>query len=179
MTGMVLVVLCVLDGGFSGFRVSAGRNGRIDKRLYYRKWIMRGLLVGVGFALFHSAAMLALVGLSPDPTETFDALMQTGGTLAIFLGAYAALVGLAFLPYLLGGPDLRTLATVIVFGPLTLLRPAVLVASLVLGLNDAPSSGLGHEAIAVVFTVQLLLEPLLDRWIRRAVASDAVRASPR
>jgi hypothetical protein len=107
---------------FVGFRDAAGRNARIIKTHYYRRCIFRAFMLG-------QAALLPLVGLtfllSTDPTVIEDISDRCA---PIFL-AYTSLVCITFVPYGIPNWEVKSLITVVVFGPLTLLQPLVVTGA--------------------------------------------------
>lgn len=124
---VLLAALAVLDGGFAGFRVAAGRNASVRKWAngYYPRAIGRGAaaagclltvpgLVGLGFSMGGGADLPRVLGAAAP------------SMLAVF-GPYATIVLAAFLPWTLFGVEVRTLVSVVVFGPLTLVRTLVVV----------------------------------------------------
>ncbi len=160
-----LIGLSLLDHGFAGYRAAAGRDGRIFKGRFYVRavrggiaqgWVVVALLAGLAGAVLLAAA---------EPGVLYADMQQAGVRLACVVGVYAVVVVTAFLPYFFGGIELRTLATVSVFGPLTLLRPAVVVAAVCVASWEArwPT----RAVLVVAGLVHLWSERWLDRWIPR------------
>jgi hypothetical protein len=174
---VTLAALAVLDLAVCGFRAAAGREGRLDKTAFYAAAVLRAGLLGL--AAVGSLAGLAalLVATSPDAAATWAAgVAAADGMLDVYL-VYAVLVLAALALYLLPIGDFRTLTTVIVLGPMTLVRPAVIVAGLVLG---AARAGDGRVAVVVAAAgvTMLLFERLIGRrdatrW-RRLLDAPAV-----
>ena len=158
----LLACLAVTDGGFCGFRDAAGRDARIFKEEYYRRATRRGLLYGLaGMAVSGSFVALA-IAVSPAPRALYFELITTGTWLLPILVAYATLVLLALGFWAAAEADIRTLASVVILGPFTLIRPYVVAAAAALAAWKAPSAEAAGLAVAVCF-VQLTLEPWMGR----------------
>ena len=157
-----LYVLALLDYGFAGFRVAAGRDGRIVKRDYYRVAILRGLGLGALWLCVGTGCVVFSASFFPGGGES----LTSAGVVALWVyGAYATVVLLAFLPYLLGGLELRTLATVALLGPCTMLRLPVIIVGALAGLWTAPGWVTLFAATYATW-LGLCAEPILDRWRR-------------
>lgn len=139
IAALLLGSLAVVDAGFCGFRDAAGRDRRIEKRPYYLRAVRRGMALGAAMLLPFGAA-IALVAdgvLWPD-------LLSVAARMVLVYGAYATVVVSALALYKVASGDLRTLATVAVLGPFTLIRPLVICAGGVWGAIGAahPTSAL-------------------------------------
>jgi hypothetical protein len=172
VTPLLIYLLCVTDAAFAGFRDAAGRNGRIEKRAYHRHAALRGLAVGHAYVLTALAVMALLSLLSGHPAQTYANIEASFAATIWVFGSYATLVLLSFAPYLLGGIEARTLATVLVFGPMTLLRPLVIVLGGIVGVVLAPSLA-GGITVALAVGLHLALHPVLELWRRRRPAERA------
>lgn len=153
----LLYLLACLDGAFAGFRSAAGRNPRLDKRAWYRSAMLGGLAYSQGAALVVVASCAALA----VPT---DALFQ--GVLAMLqvYGLYAGAALLALAVYLVPHPDLSSLATVLVLGPLTLLRVPTILAGALWGALAAGEPR-GAAGALVAGGVMAVAGPVLGlRW---------------
>lgn len=162
MIAALLCTLALLDGALCAFRASAGRSGKIDKRAYYAAAVLRGLswtalsLLGVWAA---AGVMLLLV---PDAGDTWRAWQRAGARALWVYGPYATLVLAALSLWAVPRPTTRILATVMVLGPFTLVRPLVVLAGLIAGVAAQPRPDV--IAVALVLGVVMLgLEPLLGR----------------
>ncbi|GCD18685.1 hypothetical protein CTKZ_02470 [Cellulomonas algicola] len=160
-----LLVLALLDGAFSGFRSAHGRDGRV----HLPRARLRSQL--------HGAAATAVVlgpvvlGASLDVVarpSALDAYVRAGIAMLTVYVPYAVVVLLAVGAYALLDWRHRFLATAVVLGPGTFLRPAVAIAGGVLAVRAAADGRVAVLAAASVVAV-LVVEPLLDRrWRRRA-----------
>lgn len=160
-----LLVLAGLDGAFAGFRASCGRTGLIRHRAADRAAARRGVrLLAVLLApalVVAGADVLARSGRLP-------LYEQAGAAMLAVYAPYGALVLLALAGYLTLSWRRRFLASAVLLGPLTLLRPAVAVTGLVLAVLSARDLLVGLVAFAATFAV-LLVEPLAGRRESRLV----------
>jgi hypothetical protein len=79
------------------------------------------------------------------------------------LGAYAVLVVAALLLYASGRPEVRSLATVVILGPCTLIRPWVVAAATADALRASHTAATTLLTIAAATTV-LAVGKGLDWW---------------
>src|SRR6185436_11165402 len=116
----LLYLLGTVHACFAGYREAAGRNLRIRKRRYYLSATLRGLIAGQLAAALIVLTLLAL-GARLGSFELLFAALAPGcwAAVAVF-GTYAAFVGLAFVFFAVPHPEVRTLTSVLVFGPFTL-----------------------------------------------------------
>lgn len=182
----VLATLALVDAGFSGFRDAAGRNPRIRKEGYYRRAVRRGLWAGALGCVAVASLVVVLVARAPMPAETFAALSSAAEALVWSLGVFATAVLLALGVWLAAEPDLRALASVIILGPFTLIRPWWIAVSCVWAAASTASAEVAVAALGAA-AAQLAIEPWLARGWRsgmpRALAGQvrprAVRSPPR
>jgi hypothetical protein len=172
-----LVVLAILDGTFSGFRSSLGRTGKLDhRRSDVRAALRGGALVGVLLAPL-VALTAADVLITGSRLGTYD---DTGQAMLLVYAPYAALVLLALGAYFALGWQQRYLASAMILGPFTLLRPAVAVAGAIVGIVAGTDVRAAVLTVAFVAAV-LAVEPLADRFwygldvhrARRVLTGDA------
>jgi len=163
----LLASLAVVDAAFAGFRAAAGRNARIYKLAYYRAAVARGALCGAALVGLLAALTAAVLVSSPNAAQQYADLVRVGGRMLWVLGAYAVLVLAALVVYRCADWNLRSLATVAILGPFTLLRAWVIALACVVGLSGGASlKTAGLTAIACGAVV--LLGRGLDRWYGRA-----------
>ncbi len=163
MSPFLLWVLASTDSLFSGFRAAAGRNPRIFKQRYYTKAILRGLIVGQSLIACAALLILGLVLWGPDSEATYEQLVAGADAMVWVYGTYASVVLCAFLPYFYANSDVRTSTAVAVFGPLTLVRPAVVVTGAIAAMTQVPTWTVA-VATAVGVAAVMALEPILNRW---------------
>jgi len=154
--------LVTLDCALMGYRLAMGRSAVLGKRRYHRIASLRAGLVG-------QIPILAMIGLAlvlahqggPTVTTAFDSAM---GRFIQVGGSYAALIFATWAFCLFQSVTVRTIASVFVFGPFTLLRPVVVVAVVVFALGPDPPPALLLMGLMVVVP-GVGLEPILDRRI--------------
>jgi hypothetical protein len=173
VTALWLSLLALLDGLLVGMRAAAGRDGRVRKVGYYTRAQLAGLCAAAGVV---GAAWLLAVGLraeADDPDELWNDWMAAGWPALVCWGAYAAVAVLALGVYLWAAlvrhsTELRTWATVLVLGPFTLARPAVILAGLGLAVWTRPRPEV--IVVAAFAAVAILsLEPALRALRRKQV----------
>jgi len=144
--------LLLLDATLVGYRAAAGRNPRVRKSRYHRQALGRGLLAG----LLIDAVILGLARAVP----VGDTGAIAGAMLQVFL-PYAIAVTIAMLLWFSRSLDVRVLASVLVLGPFTLLRPVVVVAGIAWGWWQSPTPSGAALGLALIL-VMLRLESWLD-----------------
>jgi hypothetical protein len=169
-----LLALAVLDGAFAGFRSSAGRTGLISHRRHDRQAARRG--AGLACVLLSPSIAIACAGavLRPGRLADYD---RAGTAMLAVYGPYALLVLAALACYVTLNWQLKYLASALVLGPFTLLRPIIAImgaaAGVALGRDVVTASAALLSAAAV-----LAVEPLAGRlWYTRPERS--CRASNR
>ena len=154
-----LLVLGLLDGAFCAFRSSLGRTGLVNHRASDRLANLRGAaLVSV---LLVPVAALACLRIAADH-DRIDAFRRGGLAMLAIYGPYATLVLAALAVYALLGWPKRYLASAVILGPFTLLRPVVAVAAAVAGAIASRDAGVAACA-AMAALAALACEPLADR----------------
>jgi hypothetical protein len=131
MTVVALAVLALFDVMLSGFRAAAGRDGRLAKAPYYRDAIGRSAVAGLALIGANAGLVAALAAGASEPARAWDALLQAGDRLVAVFGAFATLTLVAILFWLAPLRELRIVPTLLVLGPLTLVRPVVIAGGLV------------------------------------------------
>jgi hypothetical protein len=124
-----IALLAILDALLSGFRAAAGREGRIGKETYYAGAIARGAIAGIIVVAVNAALTWALVASAPEPAITWRAVVDAGA-LSVSVFRFAALVAFLAIFYWFAGGEVRIVPTLLVLGPLTLLRPLVIAGVL-------------------------------------------------
>jgi len=139
-----LAVLALVDLLLAGFRSAAGRDGRIRKASYYREAIRRGAIAGTIVVTLNAVAVWALVATAAEPAATSADLLRAGDRCVAVFGVFATVILLAVLFWFAPARELRIVPTLVVLGPLTLLRPLVIAA----GLAYAAAEATGWQAWA-------------------------------
>jgi hypothetical protein len=158
---LAFFALSVTDAAFAGFRDAAGRDARIFKAELFRRAIRRGALLGILVSVI-GCGLAAAVAFSGN----YNDLLQAAQGMLPPLAVYATLVLVAMGVWATAEADLRTLASVVVLGPFTLVRPWVIIGAGALGLMHA-SAWPSRAAIVIACALQLAIEPWLGRsWSR-------------
>jgi hypothetical protein len=163
---LLLGMLSVTDAAFSGFRVAAGRDARIFKADFYRAAVRRGMRRGLLATLGMGAAIAVACALQPG---LFDALLTCARAMLWVLLPYATLTLVAMGIWAAAEADARTLASVIILGPFTLLRPWVITAAAIVAVPQAPDLSSALITVAAC-GVQLAMEPWLNVGMRPRVS---------
>jgi len=159
---VALVTLVLFDGLLTGFRAAAGRDGRIAKRAYYRRAVARGAMAALFVVAGHAMLTTMLVASAPDPAGAWQDLLRAGEDCVIVFGSFATLTIVAIVFWFAPNRELRLLPTLLVLGPLTLVRPFVIACGLTWTATRTPTPQVWIAAIAAAVAV-LAVEPLLSR----------------
>jgi len=167
--------LVTLDCGLIGYRLAMGRMAILDKRRYHQRATVRAGLAGQAPLAVVTLLAVFLCWHHPATGRAFDGAMRrflvVGGAYAALILATSALCGFRSV-------TLRTISSVVVFGPLTLLRPVVVVATVVFAVGPHPTPAL--VVVGVLIAVPGVgIEPLLDRRIARRLLRPGRRTSAR
>jgi hypothetical protein len=162
MTFLLLYLLACFDGAFSGFRAAAGHNALICKRAYFLRAMGRGLLWAQVAVIIAAALGIVLLLMAAASTDLLDAFEAAGRCLLQVYLPYATLIGLAFALRAIPNVDVRSLTSVLVFGPFTMIRPLVAVAGVLWALLNLPRMEIGLLG-AVVLPMMLSMEWFLGR----------------
>jgi hypothetical protein len=165
-----IAVLALVDVLLSAFRAAAGRDGRIAKEPYYRTAIGRGAVAGACLVAANAAIAGVLVALAPEPRAAWEALVEAGSRAVAVFAIFATLTLIAILFWFAPQRELRIVPTLLVLGPLTLLRPLVIAGGLVyaaLGARDWRVWTVAVVAGVSMLGIEWLLgRAYVDRWRR-------------
>jgi hypothetical protein len=170
MTLFVLYVLALLDGLLCGARVSMGRSAVIAKRRYYLRAQLRGLVGAQIIATIALAALLLVARLSAHRAALRADLQAAAGHMLWVFLPYAALVLGNILLRLVPSTDIRSATSVMMLGPLTAIRPIVMIAGVLYGIW---SSMLWETRLLGVFILGLMLG--LEYFLNRVTAREQSR----
>ena len=162
-TVISLYVLATLDAMFSGVCAASGRDARIDKRSYYVNAMIHGIGWGQVACLVGLLILTLAVYASADPGLAVEEMIQVGKRMISVYQVYAAIILLFFAVRAIPNVDIRSMTSTVAFGPLTLIRPAVIVFGIGWGL--AP--GVQSAVVVAGVLVAVLMVPfriLLNRW---------------
>jgi hypothetical protein len=161
---VALLALAILDGAFAGFRSSAGRTGLIGHRRHDSQAARRG--AGLVCVLLSPAIAVAGadVVLRPGRLGNYD---RAGTAMLAVYGPYALLVLAALACYATLNWQLKYLASALVLGPFTLLRPGIAILGAALGMALGKDPVTAFAAVLSAIAV-LGVEPLAGRlWYTR------------
>jgi hypothetical protein len=177
MTLLLLYLLALLDGVLCGLRTAMGRNARIAKRWYYLRATVRGLVGAqiVSMVALGALLLVALISSHHGGLRT-DLESAAGRMLRIFL-PYTALVLGSLALRALPSTDIRSASSVFLLGPLTAIRPLVMIAGATYGIFRSQlweTRALG----LIILGLMLSLEFALNRWMARAQAKQIAKLVP-
>ena len=167
MIPIALVVLAIVDASLAGYRSAAGRNPLVAKRAYYTRAVVRGFSAGIAASALIAAVVGVLLVLSG--ASLYEELCRAGARMIAVYGVYATGILLAFAVYFVPSLEVRTLASVAIFGPFTMARRWVIVAGALFGALAAPRVETFVACAAAAIAV-LAVEPWLARGHARAQA---------
>ena len=162
MSILLLWLLATVDSAFIGYRDAAGRSALINKQHYYRRALLRGALMGqiaVAIAGVVAAGMLAT---STQPARLVDTFEQVATRMLLIYVPYALILIATFFVRAIPSVDIRSITSVLVFGPFTLIRPLVVLAGAIWGFLAAPTVSV-FVLLSLVVLLMLEMEFALDR----------------
>ncbi|MFE6648801.1 hypothetical protein ACFVJS_19715 [Nocardioides sp. NPDC057772] len=157
MSLAILALLGLLDGAFSGFRSAQGRDGLVDHTREDRVGMLRGLLL---FVLL-SAPAAAFLAIDLFLGQGLEVYLSSAQLFLLVIAPFAAIVLLALAAYGVLRWELRYLASAIILGPCTFLRPYVVATAAVAMVVRAGEVSVAIAATLAVIAV-LAVEPVLD-----------------
>ena len=164
MIAGLLWLLATVDSAFIGYREAAGRNALIQKRTYFRNALIRGALFGQLAVLIVGVITAIAIVTSSDSTALFSKFELVGARMLTVYVPYALIILITFCIRAVPSVDIRSITSVLIFGPFTFIRPLVVLAGAVWGVVAAP--GVTTIAITVlIVSLMLGLEHLLG-WLR-------------
>ena len=154
MIAGLLWLLATVDSAFIGYREAAGRNALIQKRAYFRHALIRGALFGQLAVLIVGVITAIALATSSDGEALFAKLELIGARMLAVYIPYALIILITFCIRAVPSVDIRSITSVLIFGPFTLIRPLIVLAGAVWGVVAAP----GAVTIAItVLIVSLML----------------------
>jgi hypothetical protein len=167
MTLLVLYLLALLDGLLCGLRTSMGRCPLIQKRSYYTRSALCGLFGAQIASMMSLVTLLLVVTVSSHRDELRADLQSSAGRMLYVFLPYAALVMSVLALRLIPSPDIRSATSVLMLGPLTAVRPLVMIAGVLYGISR---SALTETRVVGLFVLALMLslEFALNRRAARA-----------
>ena len=162
MTILLLWLLATVDSTLIGYRDAAGRNALIDKRAYFRRAMLRGAVAGQIAVAIVGLAAVGMLATTPQPVRLFETFEQAATRMLIVYVPYALILTITFFIRAIPSVDIRSITSVLVFGPFTLIRPLVVLAGAIWGLLAAPTPRVGL-LLGLIVSLMLGMEYVLDR----------------
>lgn len=159
VVAVALFVLALLDGSFAGFRASVGRTGLINHRRSDYRASRRGAVLVCVLLAPTIAAVCADVAVDPAHLEQYT---HAGRIMLEVYGPYALLALIALACYAALNWRLKYLASALILGPFTLLRPVIAILGAALGVAMTNEIAVA-VAVALSVTAVLAVEPLAGR----------------
>ena len=177
MTLLILYLLALLDGVLCGLRTAMGRNALIGKTWYYVRATVRGLIGAQIVATLALGVLIIVVLISPNRGEQRTDLESAAGRMLRIFLPYAALVLGSLAMRGMPSTDIRSASSVFFLGPLTAMRPAVMVAGVGYGIWG---SRLVETRVLglIILGLMLFLEYFLNLWMARIQTKQIAKLIP-
>jgi hypothetical protein len=178
-TLVAMYVLAGLDTLFSGICAASGRNAVIHKRGYFGRSMLYGFAWGQVACLVSLLILFGATVLARDRQHAIEEMVAVGHRMAGVYGAYAAVVLFTFAVRAIPSVDVRSITSVVGFGPLTLIRPVVIIAGLAWGLALLPSLTVAIAATLIagmMVPFRLWLNLMLDTFGDRVLQARSHQA---
>ena len=176
MTLAVLFLLASLDGALCGCRTCMGRHPYIHKGKYYLIGVLRGVLAAQIVSWLSFFVLLATLSFTPNRELLRRDLAAAAGRMLLIFLPYSALVLANLALRLIPSIDLRSATSVFFLGPLTALRPFVMIAGVFFGIWHAQLHATIFLGLFVLFlmlslefTLNLYNARLQERQIRSLI----------
>ena len=163
---LALYLLATVDGTLCGIRSGAGRSALIHKRKYYVAAMLHGAFWAQIASAVAGLALLLAWHFAPDRIYLANALLQAAQRMLWVLVPYAVVIFTSFLVRWVPSTDIRSATSVMVFGPMTALRPLVAVGAVLYGIIPAPMwqvRALGLFILLLMFAVQWQVDNRAER----------------
>lgn len=164
MIGALLWLLATVDSAFIGYREAAGRNALIDKRAYFRHALIRGALFGQLAVLIVGVTTVIVLISVRDAGFLFSDLELIGARMLMVYVPYAVILLITFCVRAIPSVDIRSITSVLIFGPFTFIRPLVVLVGAVWGVVAAPGA-ITIALTVLIVTLMLGLGSFLS-WLR-------------
>lgn len=164
MIPVFLWLLATIDSAFIGYREAAGRNALIDKSVYYRRALIRGALLGQVAVLIAGVITALMLISSSNAGALFSRIESVGARMLMVYVPYALILLITFCIRALPSVDIRSITSVLIFGPFTFIRPIVVLAGAVWGIVAAPGA-ITIALTALIVSLMLGLGQVLS-WMR-------------
>jgi hypothetical protein len=134
VTLAALYVLALIDGLLCGLRTSMGRCPLMRKREFYGKAAVRGVAAAQVVSIAALAALLATIAVSSHRDELRGDLETAATRMLWVFVPYATLSLVSLALRIVPSTDIRSATSVFLLGPLTAIRPYVMIAGVTYGL---------------------------------------------
>ncbi len=151
MIAGLLWLLATVDSAFIGYREAAGRNALIEKGAYFRRALIRGALFGQLAVLIVGVITAIALATASDPGALFSKFETVGARMLTVYVPYAIIILITFCIRAVPSVDIRSITSVLIFGPFTFIRPLIVLAGAVWGVVAAPG------AITIAITVLIVI----------------------
>jgi L-asparagine transporter-like permease len=162
MSFLLLWLLATVDSAFIGYRDAAGRSALIDKREYYRHAWLRGALLGQIAVAIVGVVAIGMLATNPQPDRLFETFDHVATRMLMVYVPYAVVITITFFIRAIPSVDIRSITSVLVFGPFTLIRPLVVLTGAIWGLLAAPTASV-VLLVSLIVCLMLGMEYVLDR----------------
>lgn len=150
MIAGLLWLLATVDSAFIGYREAAGRNALIEKGAYFRRALIRGALFGQLAVLIVGVITAIALVTSSDAATLFSKFELVGARMLTVYVPYALIILMTFCVRAVPSVDIRSITSVLIFGPFTFIRPLIVLAGALWGVVATPS------AITIAITVLIV-----------------------
>jgi len=133
----VLYLLASLDGLLCGCRAEFGRCPLIHKMAFYFRALVRGLVAAQIASAMSLAILLVLLRFSSHPSQLRADLESAAGRMLWVFVPYAFAVVGSITLRLIPSVDIRSASSVFALGPLTALRPFLMIVGVLYGVWQA------------------------------------------
>ncbi len=164
MIAILLWLLATVDSAFIGYREAAGRNALIEKRAYYRRALIRGALFGQLAVLIVGVITAIAIVSSNNADALLSNIELVGARMVTVYVPYALIILITFCIRALPSVDIRSITSVLIFGPFTFIRPIVVLGGAVWGVFAARGA-ITIALTVLIVTLMLGLEAALA-WLR-------------
>ena len=162
-TVFALYVLLTLDAMFSGICAASGRDARIDKRAYFVNAMIHGIGWGQVACLLGLLILTTAVYASADPGQAVEQMVRVGERMVRVYVVYAVTILSFFVVRAIPSVDIRSMTSTVAFGPLTLVRPAVIVLGIGWGLSGGAQTSVAVAGLLIA-VLMVPFRTLLNRW---------------
>jgi len=172
LTLLALYLLALLDGLLCGLRASMGRCAVIRKRGYYQRAAFLGVAGAQIISTLALVALLTVAATSPHRAEVREDLEGAARRMLWVFLPYAFLVLSNLALRLAPSNDIRSATSVFMLGPLTAIRPVVMIVGVFYGIYSSrlvETLLLGMFVLVLMLSLEFALNWRADRWQEREI----------